>query len=231
MTSSNGPTRSPGATVLRLAAFDMDGTLVDVDSSWAAVHAHFGERNAEGLRRFLANEIDDEEFIRSDIVLWRRHAPELTVQDLEAILAGVPVMPGAAELFRGLRRRGVTTAIVSGGIDLLARRIARELRIDVALANGFRVSSSGRLTGEGIVRVPIHGKEGVLAALQEQLGVAPEETASVGNSEIDVGLFRRSRLGIAFLPEDEAVRRGAHHVVLERDLARVLEALEGFPAS
>jgi len=208
----------------------MDGTLVDVASSWAAVHAHFGERNADGLRRFLANEIDDEEFIRSDLVIWRRHAPELTVGDLEAILDRVPLMPGAAPLFAALRRRGVRTAIVSGGIDLLARRIARELGIDVALANGFRVTSSGRLTGEGIVRVPIHGKEHVLEGLQRQLGIAPQETASVGNSEIDVGLFRRSRLGVAFLPEDDAVRRAADRVVAERDLARVLDALAEFPA-
>jgi phosphoserine phosphatase len=231
MTCSPGPTRSRGATVLRLAAFDMDGTLVDVESSWAAVHEHFGERNADGLRRFLANEIDDEEFIRTDIVIWRRHAPELTVQDLETILAGVPLMPGAEALFRGLRARRVTTAIVSGGIDLLARRVARSLGIDLALANGFRVTSSGRLTGEGIVRVPIHDKAGVLEGLQRQLGIAPEETASVGNSEIDVGLFRRSRLGVAFLPEDEAVRREAHRVVDERDLRRVLDALDEFPAA
>lgn len=208
----------------------MDGTLVDVASSWAAVHAHFGEQNAEGLRRFLADEIDDEEFIRTDIEIWRRHAPAISHDDLVRILDDVPLMPGARELFDGLRRRGVHTAIVSGGIDLLAHRLARELRIDVALANGFRFAPDGRLTGEGIVRVPIHGKEGVLGRLQEQLGCSPEETASVGNSAIDVGLFRRSRLGIAFLPEDEEVRAGAHRIVTERDLGKVLDLLAAFPA-
>jgi phosphoserine phosphatase len=215
--------------VLRFVAFDMDGTLVDVSSSWAAVHDHFGEHNAEGLRRFLADEIDDLEFIASDIRIWWRHAPDLTVDDLDRILAGVPLMPGAHELFRGLRSRGIRTAIVSGGIDLLARRIARELGIEVALANGFRVTPEGRLTGEGIVRVPIHGKETVLAQLQEQLGFLPSETASVGNSEIDAGLFRRSRYGVAYLPEDDTVRRAADAVVLERDLTRVLDALDRFP--
>jgi len=209
----------------------MDGTLVDVASSWAAVHDHFGEHNHEGLRRFLANEIDDEEFIRSDLVIWRRHAPRLSVFDLERILAEVPLMPGAKTLIDGLRARGVRTAIVSGGIDLLARRVARELGIDLALANGFRVTSDGVLTGEGIVRVPIHGKEQVLAHLQDQLGIPPEATASVGNSEIDVGLFRRSRVGVAFLPEDDEVRRGASAVVAERDLARVLDVLARFPSA
>ncbi len=217
--------------MLKLAAFDMDGTLVDVASSWAAVHAHFGERNDEGLRRFLADEIDDEEFIRSDIAIWHRHAPELDLGGLEAILDRVPLMPGAARLFDGLRTRGIRTAIVSGGIDLLAHRIARELRIDVALANGFRYRADGRLSGEGIVRVPIHRKQDALEGLQRQLGVSAHETASVGNSSIDVGLFRQSRWGVAFLPEDDEVRRHADRVVVERDLGRVLEALDAFPSA
>jgi phosphoserine phosphatase len=214
--------------VLKLVALDMDGTLVDVPSSWRVIHDHFDDHNDEGLRRFLANEIDDEEFIRTDIRVWWRHAPNLTVDDLERILATVPLMPGAPELIDGIHARGARTAIVSGGLDLLARRIARELGIEVALANGVRVDSNGRLTGEGIVRVPIHGKEGVLAGLQRQLSVKPEETASVGNSEIDVGLFHRSRVGVAFLPEDEDVRKAATAVVNERNLALVLDTLDGF---
>ncbi len=215
--------------MLRLVALDMDGTLVDVESSWASVHAFFGERNTDGLRLFLSNQIDDLEFIRSDVRIWWKHRPDLRIDEIEEILAGVPLMPGADALIRGLRARGVRTAIVSGGIDVLAKRIANDLGIDIALANGFRVDSDGRLTGEGIVRVPIHEKERVLAALQAQLGIDPTETASVGNSEIDVGLFRESRFGIAFRPEDEAVRAGATHVVAEPDLARVLEVLDRFP--
>jgi phosphoserine phosphatase len=207
----------------------MDGTLVDVASSWAAIHHHFQDHNADGLRDFLAGKIDDHEFIRTDVRIWQKHAPDLTIDDLEGILDRVPLMPGAATLIAGLKARGAQTAIVSGGIDLLAHRIARELGIDLALANGFRVSADGRLTGEGIVRVPINGKEGVLAGLQHQLGIRVEETASVGNSEIDVGMFHRSRVGVAFLPDDDLVRKGATHIVTEKDLGRVLEALRDFP--
>ncbi|MGI0070539.1 MAG: HAD-IB family phosphatase [Thermoplasmata archaeon] len=215
--------------MLKLVALDMDGTLVDIESSWGSVHAFFGDQNEEGLRRFFASEIDDAEFMRSDVRIWQRHRPDLRVEELEEILAPVPLMPGAEALVGGLRRRGVRTAIVSGGIDLLAHRVARDLGIDLVLANGFRVDADGRLTGEGIVRVPILEKEAVLATLQAQLGVDPAETASVGNSEIDVGLFRRSRVGVAFRPADETVRRAATAVVTEPDLARVLDVLEQFP--
>ncbi len=207
----------------------MDGTLVDVRSSWGAVHDFFGESNDEALRLFLSDAIDDEEFLRRDITLWWKHRPRITVEDLEEILASVPLMPGAHALLDALHARGIRTAIVSGGIDLLAKRVARQLGIDYALANGFRVDAHGRLTGEGIIRVPIKHKDEVLARIQAQLGVAPEETASVGNSDIDVGLFRRSAIGVAFLPEDDHVTRHATAVVRDKDLARVLPAL--FPGT
>ncbi|HZY69908.1 MAG TPA: HAD-IB family phosphatase [Thermoplasmata archaeon] len=211
--------------MLRFVALDMDGTLVDVASSWGAVHEHFGDRNDEGLRRFLANEIDDEEFIRSDVRLWWKHRPDLTIDEIEAILKDVPLMPGAEALIRGLKKKGATTAIVSGGLDILAHRIARELGIDIALANGLRVDASGRLTGEGIVRVPIHRKEEAMERLQTQLGFSKEESAAVGNSDIDVGLFRRSKVGVAFLPVDDTVRAAATSIVEEKDLCEVYAVL------
>jgi phosphoserine phosphatase len=215
--------------MIRFVAFDMDGTLVNVDSSWASVHAHFGEQNTEALNLFLNDQIDDEEFIRRDIRIWWKHQPEIRVQDLEQILAKVPLMPGASQLLHGLHDRGVRTAIVSGGIDILARRVGRELGIDYVLANGFRVDATGRLTGQGIIRVPIKHKEEVLARVQEQLGFTPDESAAVGNSEIDVGMFRRCRVGVAFRPTDQSVIDGASHVVREPDLERVLSHL--FPSS
>lgn len=212
--------------MIRLVAFDMDGTLVDAPSSWAWVHRHFGENNDESVRLFLNGQIDDAEFIRRDIRLWRRHLPAISVEDIEAILADVPLMPGAHTLFDGLHQRRIMTAIVSGGIDLLARRIGRDLGVDYVLANGFVVDASGRLTGEGRIRVPIKEKEAVLAQVQTQLGVTPDVTAAVGNSDIDVGMFRRARVGIAVRPEDEIVRRHATHVVGNGDLAAILPTLD-----
>ena len=216
--------------MLKLVAFDMDGTLVDVSSSWAFVHEHLGLSNADGLRRFMEGSIDDLEFIRSDVHLWKTVRPGISVEDLEEILAQVPLMPGAHDLMRGLRERGILTAIVSGGIDLLARRIGKELRMDYVLANGIRTDAAGRLIEEGILRVPIKKKDEVLARIQEQLGIRPEETASVGNSEIDVALFRRSRVGIAFKTEDRAVRASATNVLADHDLTHVLRVLDAFPA-
>jgi phosphoserine phosphatase len=211
--------------MIRLIAFDMDGTLVDVESSWGAVHDHFGDNNAEAVQLFIHDQIDDHEFLRMDIERWWKHRPEISVFDLEEILDQVPLMPGAVKLFEEIRRRRILTAIVSGGIDILAKKIGRELGVDYVLANGFRVDPDGRLTGEGIIRVPIKAKEEVVRGIQDQLGVRPEETASVGNSAIDVGMFRRSRIGIAFRPEDDEVRKHATAIVEGHDISACLPYL------
>lgn len=203
----------------------MDGTLLDVASSWAEVHRFFGEENTEALRLFLENRIDDQEFMRRDLALWRKHRPRITEDDLESILAPVPLMPGAHELFDALHARGIHTAIVSGGLDVIAQRVGRALGVDRVLANGFVLDGRGRLTDEGIIRVPIKRKGEVVSGLQREFGVSVEESAAVGNSEIDVAMFERTRIGVAFLPADEAVRRRATHVVTEKDLRYVIDPL------
>ncbi len=217
--------RSLWAMTVSFVAFDMDGTLLDVSSSWAEVHRFFGEKNTEALQLFLDDRIDDQEFMRRDLELWRRHRPHITEDDLVSILASVPLMPGAHELFDALHARGIRTAIVSGGLDVIAQRIGRELGIDRVLANGFVLDGRGRLTDEGIIRVPIKRKGDVVAGLQREFGLSVSECAAVGNSQIDVAMFERSRIAVAFLPEDEHVRRRATHIVTEKDLRRVIGPL------
>lgn len=206
----------------RLVVFDMDGVVADTESSWVFVHRHFGVNNDHSLKAYLDGKIDDREFIRRDIDLWRKRDPTLSIETLRSILSAVPIMNGAAETMGELKARGIRTAIVSAGIDLLAQRLAIELQMDMFFANGFVADCSGRLTGDGVLNVSLAGKGEKVEMISELLGVEKEEVASVGNSRYDVPMFEVSGLGIAFCPEDDEVREHADVVVEHKDLREIL---------
>jgi hypothetical protein len=77
-----------------LVAFDMDGVLVNYTSCWTWVHDHFKVTNEASLKAFIEGDIDDMEFMRRDISLWRRERPELCRKELDSILAPVPMNEG-----------------------------------------------------------------------------------------------------------------------------------------
>jgi len=209
-----------------LIAFDLDGTLIDIYSSWCWIHDFFGVSNKHNLQTYLRKEIDDIEFMRRDIALWLNIKKNLTIYEIEKIFEPVTLMPGAEECIYRLKLKGYKTAIVSGGIDILANRVAKQLNIDYVLANGLAYNGSGELTGEGILNVELLDKGKSLKNLQNRLGIKPEDTISVGNSFIDVSMFNVSSYGIAFYPADEEIIRYAEFVVRDKDLRMVATVIE-----
>lgn len=205
-----------------LGIFDMDGVLIEEVSSWVIIHNHFGVNNERSVKEYIDGRIDDFEFMRRDIALWMKKRHPLHIDDMKEILNSATFMPGAEETFRILREKGIKTAIVSGGLLCIAEPLAERLGIDIVLANGLETDGQGNLTGEGVLNVPLNSKGSVVRNLLKELEVEKEEAFAVGNSNIDVSMFRETALGIAFNPDDDVVRKEADVVVEQRDLRRIL---------
>ena len=90
--------------------------------------------------------------------------------------------------------------------------------MDAPLAEGgYGIGDFGRY------QVQMDGKGAIVKMLQRRLDVSRDNTASVGDSMGDVGMFQESRCSILFNPWDDRPREHASHVIEERDLVLVLE--------
>lgn len=210
---------------IRLVCFDMDGVLTREESSWVSVHQRFGVRNGPGFQAFLRGEIDDQEFIRQDVALWLEQEPGMTLDDVHAILDELSLVDGAHEACERLRQAGCDLAIVSGGLEYMARRVANELGIQHVSANGLTTDEDGRLTGDGVVNTPLRDKSRPVVEFADQLGIGLGAVATVGNSAPDIPMFRASGLGIAFRAADPHVADHADVTVSGDDLQNVLRPI------
>jgi phosphoserine phosphatase len=210
---------------IKLVAFDMEGCLTDTPTLWEIMHTRIGTWDSHGRpywEQYRAGAFDYDTFARMDVSVWQGSP----VAELHASVRDVPLMPGCDELLGSLADAGIAMAIISNGLLCLAARFRDAYGVEHLFANRVHIED-GRLTGGLDVVLPYEGKGGTLRALASRLGIPREAIASVGDSASDVGMFRESRIGVAFRPSDDVVTTGATHVVEDGDLRTLMPILLG----
>ena len=179
---------------VRLAAFDMDGTVLEHNSSWVAIHRHFGteHKGAASLRLYTEGKIGYREFMRRDISSWPKGVMR---HEIVEILSGYKIRREAPGVFDRLKRRGIKTALVTSGIDILAKEVAGKLGIDYWLANGLRFDRDGRLLPTGIGRVDPTRKDLAYLRLLIRVGIPRKKTIAVGDTIYDLAFLKSAGLG------------------------------------
>jgi phosphoserine phosphatase len=196
---------------ISLAAFDMDGTLLSENSSWAGIHRHFGtlERAAESLKLYTDGQIDYVEFMRRDISLW---PPGLTRVEIDEILSHYSLRKEADEVVRGLRDRGIDVALITSGIDILAAKVARDLGIKYWIANGLQFDDQGVLMKEGVGRVDPTRKDKAYARLLKRLNIDRQHTIAVGDTVYDLAFLKSAKLGFMLAHSTRVDEPGIIHI-------------------
>jgi HAD superfamily PSPase-like hydrolase len=177
-----------------LASFDMDGTVLEHNSSWVAIHRHFGTEHigAASLRLYTEGKIGYREFMRRDITSWPKG---VTRKEIVDVLSGYKLRREAPGVFDELRARGIKTALVTSGIDILAKEVAENLRIDHWLANGLKFDSRDELLPEGVGRVDPTRKDRAYARLLSKIGIPAKKTIAVGDTIYDLAFLKSAGLG------------------------------------
>lgn len=209
----------------KFVAFDLDGVLVAERSSWEWVHRHFGVDNTEAYYQFMNGQIDDHEFMRRDVALWKEIDPQINITKIGEILKSARLVDGSKDTIQQLKKHGTITGIVSGGIDILAEYVGEMCDMDHVMSNGLECDENGVLLGGGILRVPLLDKAKVLREMLAKVGIQPDECAVVGNSCIDICMFEVASFSIAFNPIDEDVKKAADLVIESENLTDILPHL------
>jgi len=204
---------------LRLIVFDVDGTLIKVDSIWRFLHEKLGtwtegKQNAE---QFYHGRITYEEWAQLDASLWKNQP----LKKIREIVNDIPYVDGAQGVIKTLKKYNVKVILLSAGISLVGERIERELNIDYSLSNELIVRNNF-LTGEVKVNVSLNNKDRVLNHILHRFNVKPDECCAVGDDESMIPLFRKVALGIAINPSNEEVEKNVDVVVKNEDLRCIL---------
>lgn len=208
---------------LRLAVFDLDGTIKEASSPWMYLHHALGtQAQAEVYyQQFKRGEITYLDWARLDSAVWK--GVELSrVQD---IFRHSVYRPGVRRVFDFLHRWRVACAIVSTGLTVQAEQVAADLGVWRTVANELEIED-GLLTGHAIVHVMEDTKGQIMSTLRQEVGAMPEECLAVGDGTADIALFAQAGLAVAVCPRTELVRRAAHYVVEDGNLCAIVPLIQ-----
>ena len=187
----------------RLAAFDMDGTLLQKRSIFVVAEKL-------GIIDKVMSIINSDVFNFEKTLEIARLLKGVKKDDFIKIVDSIPFHDGVEKLIRELKKQGIKTAIISAGYNLASDTVRKKLDIDFALSNKLRVDRNGFLTGEtemynkNIVRIKNHCrsysicKSDALRDLCMRLNINISETIAVGDGPVDIYMLRESGLGFAY---------------------------------
>lgn len=201
----------PPSRNIKLAVFDMDGTLTRPTSSWEHIHRELGTWETNGyiyLKQFLASEITYDEFAQLDTASWK----DIPLKQIEAIAEKVKYMNGIQQVMDFLVKKKIRTALISGGLSVIAEKVASDFKIKHVFVNDL-LSNEGLLTGKVKINVSFNGKLPIYKKLLKEMKLKPYQVMTVGDTNGDVPLFKNSGLAIAINPLHPGVSEVADYTV------------------
>jgi len=184
------------AASMRLLVTDMDSTLVAIESiDEVARYAGVREQVSRVTEAAMSGEIS---FAQS-------------FTERLGLLAGIPTTaldevyekrlrlnPGALRMIETVRSRAIKVALVSGGFNYFAARLAKDLSLDYYLANEPETANhhlTGRVLGN---IVGAETKAAFLGRLCQELNISTCQSIAVGDGANDLKMLATSGLGIAY---------------------------------
>ena len=207
----------------KLIILDIDGTITRHVSSWRYIHEKLGLWKKEAFNYqelFLAGKIDYRRFCELDAAHWRG----MSEQKIRDIFKTTVYSRNAVACLKKLKTRGYKLAAVSTGLQFIPERIGREIGFDYILSNRL-VSRNGILTGAVKINIEHGAKDKILHKIFKRFDVKPHQTISVGDTEGDIPLARKTGYSIAFNSSSSKLSKIADYNCTTKDFREIYKKI------
>jgi phosphoserine phosphatase len=210
----------------RLAAFDMDSTLINIECvDEIAAEVGLKAEVAAITEAAMRGEITDfKDSLRRRVALLKG----VPASALDGVYARLCLNPGVEAFVAACKAAGLKTLLVSGGFTFFSERVRQRLQFDFARANVLEVSE-GQLTGRLVDQAwgdIVDGveKRRVLLEVCSLMGISPAQAIAVGDGANDLPMMKAAGLSIAFHAKP-AVREQAMLSIEQGGMDRALEVM------
>ncbi|MCV2357803.1 phosphoserine phosphatase SerB [Paucibacter sp. TC2R-5] len=185
----------------KLAAFDMDSTLISIECIDEIADAAGAKAAVAAITEAaMRGEITDfKDSLRRRLALLKG----VPVTALDAVLKDrLQFNPGARELCAALKAAGVKLLLVSGGFTFFTSYVAAELGMDFVRSNELGIKD-GLLTGDLVMQdwgdiCDGEEKRRMMLQCAAEIGCSPEQCIAVGDGANDLLMMGAAGLSVAF---------------------------------
>ena len=210
---------------LKLACFDMDGTIID-GRLVEVISKKFGLYD-----QIKQIQIDSTIFGYIKTQKIASILKGIDEKELEIAIDSISLMKNCQNVINLLKKNNYKIGIITDSYTIAANILVNKLGLDFVAANDLQISG-GLITGE--VRMPL-GWEKIncnckisvckryhLEMYARKYGIDIKNTVAIGDTRGDICMVNNAGIGIAFMPKDDCI--GKHKNLINRpDLMDMLD--------
>lgn len=206
---------------MKLAVFDFDSTLMDGETlEIIAREIGIDKEVKEITDRAMRGELDFFESLQYRVSLLKG----MPVKTVNEICSNLPVMQGAEETIKELKKRGFTVVCFSGGFKNATVPFMEKYGLDCEFSNILH-EKDGVLTGLVGGEMMFNNSKGeMLKRLQKITGTSPADTITTGDGANDLSMFKFAGTKIAFCAKP-VLEQQADIIIKEKDLTLILDKI------
>lgn len=206
---------------MKLAVFDFDSTLMDGETlEIIAREIGIDKEVKEITDRAMRGELDFFESLQYRVSLLKG----MQVKTVNEICSNLPVIKGAEETIKELKKRGFTVVCFSGGFKNATVPFMEKYGLDCEFSNILH-EKDGVLTGLVGGEMMFNNSKGeMLKRLQKITGTSPADTITTGDGANDLSMFKFAGTKIAFCAKP-VLEQQADIIIKEKDLTLILDKI------